>query len=356
VGEKTDNNVAESFFQRMSAFWKCQLIGWGMLVPYAFLTRVAFWKDYPLAAAMTLCLEPLGFILSLGLRRIYLKITLKRLDIRKVIVVVLGASFLAAVAEFAVSEWVLSIMSDQMGSNRSVRLTFFWLLFAFWSLGYFWLRNEFEARQERKRLDELEISTQRAELSMLRLQLNPHFLFNSLTNIAEEIKGDPTAAVAMTGQLAKFLRYTLERQDERIVPLADEIEAVRNYLAIEEIRFRNRLSTKIYISHGLENVRLPCLLLQPLVENAVKHGVMSCSPPWKLTVEVDLHESSLHLRVSNTGTLLKDWQTRRKGIGLANLMKRLELHYPDGRHRFELFQEQDQVIADLVLDGAAVDV
>lgn len=354
MGEESDKEEKGNFFQQLPAFWKCQLAGWGLLIPYAFITRLAFWEDYRLATTLTLALEPLAFVLSLGMRWLYRKLRLKRLEIWKVILLAVAVSLLASVVELVFAEWVLSILSDRMGDGRLLRLGFFWAIFFLWSLGYFWLRNEFEERKERKKLGEVEIANQRAELAMLRLQLNPHFLFNSLTNIEQEIPENPSNAVVMTGQLAKFLQYSLERQNERMITLSDEVEAVRNYLAIEEVRFTNRLSTKIYVSREVEKSHLPCLLLLPLVENAVKHGVMTCSPPWKLTVEVEQNEAALRIRVSNSGTLFKDWQTRQGRLGIANLRRRLELYYP-GRHQFGLSQEQDQVVAEVVLEGAAVD-
>ena len=338
------------FFRQLPTFWKCQLLGWSVFVPYAFLMRVAFWQDYKVAVILTLCLDPLAFILSTGLRWLYLKIGLKRSEIRKTILVVTTGSFLAAMVEFMVSEALFSALSNRGASGASVRFAFFWMVFSSWSLGYLWLKTEIAARREQKRHRDLLNEAQRAELSMLRIQLNPHFLFNSLNNIAEEIADDPESATGMTRQLGKYLRYTLEHQDDLVVTVSEEIEAVRNYLAIEEKRFTNRLSTEIRVGPESGEISIPCFLIQPLVENAVKHGVMSCSPPWKLSVEVASDGPILKLRVSNTGVLLKDWQTRRRGTGIANLMKRLSLHYP-GRHEFRIFQDGDKVVAELELDG-----
>jgi two-component system LytT family sensor kinase len=346
-------NKSSSAFQRLPVFWKSQLIGWGILIPYTFLLRLTIWKDPMLAFELTIALEPLAFILSLGLRFIYRKIGLRRSEIGRTIVVASLASLVAAGIELAWSEWILSLRGSEPES-RVVRLVFYWMVFQGWSFVFFWLKGVLQIRSERMRLHELESAAERAELAMLRLQLNPHFLFSSLNNIAEEIPDDPAVAIGMTRDLGKFLRYTLEAHDEGFVALSDEIGALKCYLSIEENRFRNRLQTQIIVESDTGNVLLPRLLLQPLVENAVKHGVMSCSPPWRLSMEITREGGSLRIRVSNIGTLLKDWQNRKGANGISNLRKRLALHYPD-RHHFQLYQDRDQVVADLELKDVAAD-
>ena len=206
-----ETQTTEGTFKQLPTFWKCQLIGWSLFAPYAFLMRIAFWKDFKLAILLTLCLEPLAFVLSSGLRWVYLKIGLKRSEIRKIIVVVTMGSFVAAVLQLSVSESIHTLLPNWEASGSAVRFAFFWMVFALWSLGYFWLKSEIASRRERKRHGDLEAAAHRAELSMLRLQLNPHFLFNSLNNIAEEIPDDPETAVGMTRQPFRDHRESLRQ-------------------------------------------------------------------------------------------------------------------------------------------------
>ena len=191
----------------------------------------------------------------------------------------------------------------------------------------------------------------RAELHQLRLQLDSHFLFNVLNTVAMEIPGEPETALEMIHRITAYLRYLLENQTRRICPLSDEIEAMMAYIRIQELRFEGRLDCVVEVDPAARPVAVPHLILQPLVENAVKHGLRSPAKRFAVGITVECRGADLVIEISNPGRL-EAGERDRPAIGLANIRRRLELHYPLG-HALTLTQAGDNVIARLMLRGAA---
>jgi len=169
-----------------------------------------------------------------------------------------------------------------------------------------------------------------AELSALRAQLNPHFLFNTLTTIGQLIQEAPPRALETLYRLTGLLRAVLKRSDGTFVTLAEEMEIVRTYLAIEGARFEERLSVRIEIDDALASLPVPPLVLQPLVENAVKHGISPLREGGRVVVRADVEGEMLLLSVTDSGAFVPSRELARRrgtGIGLSNLERRLERYY-----------------------------
>jgi glucose-6-phosphate-specific signal transduction histidine kinase len=185
------------------------------------------------------------------------------------------------------------------------------------------------------RLAEKEIDAQRllrlktlAELEALRAKVHPHFLFNALNSIASLIPLDPARAEDMVTRLAELLRYTLEASDRELVRLEDELGAVRQYLEIEKVRLGDRLSYAIHFEPELAELRLPGLLLQPLVENSVKHGIAPLARGGRVEVRCAREGEYCRLEVADTGQGF-DPARANGGFGLRGVRERLDLHYRD---------------------------
>lgn len=230
-----------------------------------------------------------------------------------------------------------------------LRMMFFWLVYMVWSLVYFWLEAEKTVEKTVAQTLEAQAETQRMELQLLRSQLNPHFLFNALNGIATVVQTDSPPAASMVRELADYLRYSLDHQYDTMVSLKREIEAMMGYLHIEQARFSEELHIEITTDENVRNRQIPCFLLLPLVENAVKHSFQACEPPWNVTITAELHDEILCIIVSNTGRLLAK-QDRVPGVGLDILRRRLALHYPD-RHHFALTEDNGVIHATLELEG-----
>ena len=167
-----------------------------------------------------------------------------------------------------------------------------------------------------------------AELRALRAQINPHFLFNSLNTIADLIVRDPARAETMTVRLAGVFRHVLAHSSRPLTTVQDEMEFLRTYLYIEEVRFGDRLQVVFDVAPETATARIPSLILQPLVENALKHGLAPKPGPGHLWIRADLHEGHIRLRVEDDG-LGPNPGRAPEGLGLTNIAERLRTLYRD---------------------------
>jgi LytS/YehU family sensor histidine kinase len=183
-----------------------------------------------------------------------------------------------------------------------------------------------ESRAAEARVLETSILARDAELKALKAQINPHFLFNSLNSISALTSMDPARARDMCILLADFLRMTLGLGEKSLVPLREELELLRRFLAIEQVRFGDRLRVDAHIETQAEACLLPPLLLQPLVENAIIHGIATLPAGGTVRISADCSAGRLHLVVENS--LDPDAPSSRKGgLGLSNVRQRLETRY-----------------------------
>ena len=163
-----------------------------------------------------------------------------------------------------------------------------------------------------------------AQLAALRAQVNPHFLFNSLNSIAQLIATDPAKAEACVERLGEIYRYLLHRAHADFVPLAEELSVAESYLEIERARFGDALTVEEQIDVRARGLLLPSLILQPLVENAVKHGISPKVGGGRVTIEAHVDDGDLRLAVRDTGVGVRDQQAMfEHGVGLRNVRDRL---------------------------------
>jgi sensor histidine kinase YesM len=222
-------------------------------------------------------------------------------------------------------------------------------LLAAWSALYYGINFYLLLEQQSDRVERLESQASSAQLAMLRYQLNPHFLFNTLNSISTLVLLKETQrANAMLSRLSNFLRYTLANEPEGTVSLSQEIETLKLYLDIEKMRFEDRLRPCFAVDQEASEARLPSLLLQPLVENAIKYAVTPQEEGADISIEARLvgmePDRRLIISVTDTGPGLNDGiarPTSSTGVGLANIRDRLAQAYGMD-HRFEVQTDRQE--------------
>ena len=199
-------------------------------------------------------------------------------------------------------------------------------------------------RERELRASELEASLAQAQLQALKMQLQPHFLFNTLQTIAELVHQDPVGADQMILRLSELLRMTLQSNGINEVSLQDEIDFLKVYLEIEQARMGDRLAVTMRIAPDTCVARVPSLLLQPLVENAIRHGIAPYAAGGEITITSARENGSLHLLVRDTGPGLPSGNVRTTGVGLANTRARLRQLYGSGA-RLDLANDHGLVVS-----------
>jgi two-component system sensor histidine kinase AlgZ len=208
----------------------------------------------------------------------------------------------------------------------------FLVVLVLWCNLYFSIKQWRQSAEERERLLRAETEAREARLQALRYQLNPHFLFNSLNAVSTLVlDGNAPAATRMIAQIGEFLRATLDRDVAAEVPLSQEIALAEQYLAIEQTRLGDRLRVDVAISPETIDALVPNMLLQPLVENAVRHGIAPMVGGGMIAITSELRDARLQIVVRNSGTrdagLAEQNNVAGNGIGLRNTAERLRMLY-----------------------------
>ena len=233
-----------------------------------------------------------------------------------------------------------------------------YLLIALTNYAYGYYRRY---REGESRTLQLEAELSRAELQALKMQLHPHFLFNTLHSISALMQKDREAARKMIARLGDFLRLTLENSGVQEVTLQQEMEFLKCYLEIEQIRFQDRLETRVDVPPETLDARVPNLILQPIVENAIRHGIASSSMTGLVEIQAQPRNGKLRIQIRDNGPGLIGHRNSeslfKAGLGLANTKARLERLY-GAAHLFNLTNDPDGGLVvtleiPFTIDGAA---
>ena len=344
------------FANKNQAFWRLQVAGWGGAFLLRGMSSIA--NAQPLSALVLVLIATItGFSISLLLAVIYRQLIAQR--------PLLTWGVTALVLPFAVGlhafidAWVIGLYRvDSETGFAQLFLGVFYLdatLLGAWTALYYAVNFFLQVEEQNDQLLRLENQATSAQLAMLRYQLNPHFLFNTLNSISTLVLLKQTEpANAMLSRLSSFLRYTLINEPTGRVTVAQEVETLKLYLDIELMRFEERLRTTFRIDPATETALLPSLLLQPLVENAIKYAVSPQESGAEITITTQLVGQNLRITVSDTGPGLQSATTENRvsgvsfdggeqvstGVGLVNIRDRLAQAYAE-HHRFETIDAPD---------------
>jgi signal transduction histidine kinase len=335
-----DLPASQPFFaSKQRAFWQLQAAGWAGAAALRIASNFAASSAWS-TVVFVLLSTVVGYSLSLILSVVYRQVIYRRP------VVMWGttiAAFAVAAATYSlIDTWVFTaIRPGSESPYLSLLLANLYIeaiLLAAWSALYFAINYYVRAEEQKDQMLYLAAQAAKAQLAMLRYQLNPHFLFNTLNSISTLVLlKDTDAANAMLSRLSAFLRSTLTEDSGGMVTLAREIETLKLYLDIEKMRFQERMRTYYTIDPATRDALVPSLLLQPLVENAVKYAVSPLEEGADISVSAQLVGKRVRIVVADTGPGLagkapKD--TVSTGVGMANIRDRLAQAYGDD-HRFE---------------------
>lgn len=293
-------------------------------------------------------------VLSLPIIWFARRFPLHRRNWGKLLVIHLTASLVVCIAYVLIRAAVGQLQNPWLGmtstfggtvarlllKNSFLNLLIYWIIVSV-SLAFDYYRKY---RDREVRTADLERRLAEAKLMALQMQLNPHFLFNALHTISALMHRDVEAADRMIARLSELLRLALENTDANEVPLRDELDFLRRYLEIEKTRFGDRLEVRLDVAPDALDGLVPNLVLQPLVENAIRHGIEPHRKPGRVALAARRDGNDLHLEVRDNGAGLKPDGSFRMGIGLSNTRARLEQLY-GRRQRFEFHEAPDGGLA-----------
>ena len=335
---ETDANVRALTVTSGRLYWTCQIVGWGgYAITQSFAAALTLNLPWPRVVLEALLLHGMALGLSHALRAFMKRHHWNTLSRRDLALRVVAAGFVLGAPLGIITQFTsLSALHDtsELGLNLpwSLAPSVVLLLnilnwsaaFMLWLALYYGVQALRQYRSAELRQSELTRALQLAELRLLKSQLNPHFLFNALNTVRSLISDDPVRAQGAVTRLANTLRYTLASGQDELVTLDQELEIVQDYLELESLRFEDRLSIDCIVTANARRVRIPVMLLQTVVENAIKHGIAALPAGGVLKIRGELTDGTLALEIENPRPAVPP-QNGREGIGLRNAAERLRL-------------------------------
>jgi len=318
-------------------YWRWQIGSWAALFMSQFFVSWRIWSVAPFDAFINNSLLMIAFVgathalrayskhqqwVQLSARALFARLFLSGFVLSTLVTVA------HACLDLALSRFDINLRQPSQASFELSTVSIFLnaqVFFYLWIAGYFGIsimrqRQHVVAEEAR-----LRAALRTAELGLLKSQLNPHFLFNALNTVRALISESPERAQLAVTQLARTLRYSLNSARDEIVDLETELEIVEDYLGIETLRLAERLTIVKEIAPNTLQARIPIMLLQTLVENAVKHGISQLPAGGTLTVAAHMDSNILVIEVANDRPLIKSGSIPSDRVGLANASERLRL-------------------------------
>lgn len=224
-----------------------------------------------------------------------------------------------------------------------------------WSAFYLLIKMWYEWQTEKEKANKAILLAQESQLAMLRNQINPHFLFNTMSSLRALVRDNQKKAEEMIAKISEFLRYSLVSRKDIEVSLNSEIEAVKNYIEIERVRYGENLEVQFDIDPLSEDYPVICFLLHPIIENAIKYGMDTSKMPLIIEVKTSVLNSKLHIIISNTGTWVKNDSNDKigTGTGLNIVQERLKHKYPY-THSFKVDFREGKIFVEIELRDKSV--
>ncbi len=343
-------------------YWTAQVVGWSVFFAFQYFLlsyqgSIRYPQERELVIIQALMATLTGFVVSSFLRWAALQWNVLEKKLSQQVIWFLGfiitASFLSSIIEFSLLKMLSAeLPKDQLplekGQYAKVVLSngFIWCLYFFiWSILY--LMYHYIVISKQQEIDTLKLKSlvKELELKTIKAHINPHFIFNALNGIRALVEEDPQRArTAITG-LSNILRSGINIDRSETIPLNDELDIIRDYLALEQMRFEDRLNIEYDIDEKIIHQQVPPMMWQMLVENAIKHGISHEMNGGIVKLGARQEDNYLELTVENTGTLKRS--DNRGGFGIRSIEERLRLMYGDNA-AFEIKQVASGRVAALL--------
>ncbi len=325
-----------NFFQsRTAVYWLCQVSGWSLYTLFVWL--IFSFADSESCGQGWIYTTISASIIGLPITHVFRMITHRYCWLEFTPIKLVGCVVVATI----IMSLMLALFSEQLASsafqttmfNSNVDKLIFvlnWFIRMFlWSALYFGIHFFERFRQAEIEKWKLEACLKDSELAALKSQMNPHFLFNALNTIRELTLENPHKAMQAMTQLASILRYSLRSAETQTVPLRDEMKVVQEYLALESLRFEKRLNVVVDVDEQTLDMPIPPLIVQTLVENAIKHGIAELPKGGTVSVQAHFKDNTLEIVILNTGQIaqhkLSENKQASQNIGITNTRERLSL-------------------------------
>ncbi|OJV23485.1 MAG: hypothetical protein BGO12_22055 [Verrucomicrobia bacterium 61-8] len=330
------NFFAKEVFKwsKLPIFWKFQSAGWTAFALLTLPLKVDLTGSLLGGIFLMSIREGSSFLITLALRCLYCHARRRRLSAYQVTVLILMTSSVGAILQmlFFIAVHQFVPFGGEILDDASFAFEVFYErlgLLVGWSGLYFAITQMIEGLQTEVQLVRAESARREVELQMLRAQINPHFLFNSLNTILCSLEHNRPGISQMLQALSDYLNYALLHKNDDLVALGEEADALNNYIILEKARMGNDLDISCAVAPEAKTVRVPGVLLQPLVENAIKYGRETWSPPVIVRLKVARENANVLIEVFNTGHWVSTDPNRTSGgIGLENIRRRLEWLFP----------------------------
>ncbi len=333
-------------------YWTLQILGWGI---YFFANFIAMSLDpqglgpenMRTSRIQLLIHTPTLFLVSHYLiREIIIRRSWLSINIARIIPRILGIIVLSSIIVVLVSYLLYALagtveLSSSILTEALFAFITYTVLYIIWSTVYFL----YHFLESNNRSLKYEAAMNEMHLNQLKSQLNPHFIFNALNSMRALVDEEPTKAKVAITQLSNILRNSLITDKKRVVSFGEELNTVKDYLALEGIRFEERLNVSYEIDPKSDNYEIPPMMIQTLVENAIKHGVSNLMEGGMIEIQSTVEHSILILKIRNSGQLVNGQRNRtgRKGVGLINTKERLKLIYGEAAS-FRIYNENNKFV------------
>ncbi len=335
-----NNYLSARFFSvinnRRQLYWLLQALGWSGYVFFVMSAALLWGKENSLHVAYTLVAATLGLLLSMAMRESFLAIwdvpPVKR-SLLTLLTLMVATGIWTFWKFFEMQELYPDKEMDSLLAGYIYWYSYSFFILLSWTGLYYGIRFYQEMQAEREKSLRIATSAHQSQLKMLRYQLNPHFLFNTLNAISTLImEGEGDIANNMVSALSKFLRYSLDNDPMQKVSLTQEAESMKLYLGIEKIRFEERLQLDFKLEDEAKQALIPSMLLQPLIENSIKYAIAKSETGGTISLDARVFAGNLLLELSDDGEgieLENGQMPRSNGVGLNNTRERLQQLYGD---------------------------